>query len=508
MNLELIEVMRQIERSRKVDRKVLIEAIEAALISASRKNYGASQDIRVDFNDHTGDLVAFIRKEVVEQVEEGWHQIALEEARRLDPNIQIGSMLEQAMSPSDFGRIAAQTAKQVVLQRVRESERNANYEEFKTRVGELINGSVIRIEYKNVIVDLGETEAILPAREQAPKEYYQSGDRIKAYILDVRRSNRSPQVILSRTHPELIKKLFEMEVPEVAEGVVQIKGVAREAGSRSKVMVDSGEKNVDPVGACVGIKGSRIQSIVREIRGEKIDVIPFSTDVSTLLKSALQPAKIQNVILQGEGKQATIIVKEDQLSLAIGKSGQNVRLASKLTGWKIDIVSDVQNQEKMRRQAEEAFIRTAPPLEKIKALSAKNVEQLKAAGYDNVLALRGVTVEQLQTLPGIGNKTAEKIINAVSEYLPSEVVPVAERTAEELFAGFDASELGSPAVKKEVGAADLFSGLDQLSDQDEEEQISTADSDNDQSASDKKNQRSMEEQSEQDSKSESLEEGG
>lgn len=462
MNLELIEVMRQIERSRKVERHVLIEAIEAALISASRKNYGAAQDIRVDFNEGSGDLIAFVRKEVVEEVIEPWHQLSLDDARRSNPGIKAGDVVEEAMSPSDFGRIAAQTAKQVVLQRVRESERNANYEEYKTRLGELINGSVIRIEHKNVIVDLGETEALLPAREQAPKEYYQSGDRIKAFILDVRRSNRAPQVILSRTHPGLIKKLFEMEVPEVSEGVVEIKGVARESGSRSKVMVYSADKNVDPVGACVGIKGSRIQSIVREIRGEKIDVIPYSEDVTTMLKSALQPAKILTVGLNSEKKQASVIVKEDQLSLAIGKNGQNVRLASKLTGWKIDIVSDTQNQELMRRKAEEAFMQTAPALEKIKGISEKNAATLKEAGYANVIALRNVTAEMLSELPGIGLKTAEKIINAISDYMPAEEVPKVEHTAEALFAKLGGDDEKKPETEKEVQASDLFSGLDKL----------------------------------------------
>ncbi len=468
MSIELVEVMRQIERSRKVDRQVLIEAIEAALISASRKNYGAAQDIRVKFNEATGELVAHVRKEVVPEAEEAWHQIALEEAQRLNPKVNLGDIVEQTMSPSDFGRIAAQTAKQVVLQRVRESERNAYYEEYRKRLGELINGSVIRIEHKNVIVDLGETEAILPAREQAPKEYYQSGDRIKAYVLDVRRSNRAPQVILSRSHPGLIKKMFEMEVPEVAEGVVEIKGVAREAGSRSKVMVYSSDKNVDPVGACVGIKGSRIQSIVREIRGEKIDVIPYAEDITTLLKAALQPAKIQNVDILAEKKQAMVVVKEDQLSLAIGKNGQNVRLASKLTGWKIDIVSEAQNQEKMRRKAEEAFIQAAPPLNKIKGITEKIATVLNEAGYANVAQLLGVTAEHLAELPGIGLKTAEKILNAIASYLPAKELQKTERTAEELFASWDKPSAEGKAEEKVVQAKDLFSGLDQLTEEEQE----------------------------------------
>jgi N utilization substance protein A len=459
MNLQLIEVIRQIERSRKVDRAVLIEAIEAALISASRKNYGAAQDIRIMLNSETGDLVAYVKKTVVSEVVEAWHEISLEEAVRIRPQVQIGEIVELSMSPSDFGRIAAQTAKQVMLQRVRESERNSIFEEFKKRQGELINGVVLRLEFKNVIIDLGDTEAILPIREQVPREFYQAGDRIKVFVLDVRKTSRSPQVVVSRSHPGLIRKLFEMEVPEVADGVVSIKSVAREPGFRSKVAVVSKDKNVDPVGACVGIKGSRIQSIVREIRGEKIDVIPFSENLETMLAAALQPAKIMSVEVNKEKSQVVVIVKDDQLSLAIGKNGQNVRLASKLTGWKIDIVSSSQNQEVMRKKAEEAFILTAPPLEKIEGIGAKAAERLKAAGFNTVADLQDITLERLTEIPGIGPKTAEKILEAVQVHLPKVVVVKPERTAAELFAGLGESE-AKPPKERTLQAGDLFAGLD------------------------------------------------
>lgn len=461
MSLQLIEIMRQIERSRKVDRQVVIQAIEAALISASRKNHGTAQDIRVAFNSDTGELLAFLKKLVVEEVHEPWNEIALEEARRIKPDAQLGEMVEMGMMPSEFGRIAAQTAKQVMLQRVRESERNAIFEEFKQRQGELLNGVVLREENRNLIVDLGDTEALLPGREQVPREFYKAGDRIKVFILDVRRTSRSPQVVVSRSHPGLIRKLFEMEVPEVADGVVEIRAVSREAGARSKVAVVSKDKNVDPVGACVGIKGSRIQSIIRELHGEKIDVIPFAENVETLLTSALQPAKIAQVVLAAENKQATVIVQDDQLALAIGKNGQNVRLASKLLGWKVDIVPHSKNQEEMRRRAEEAFLKTAPALDKIPGITANLAKKLQEAGYDSVAKFLGKTADQLTEIQGIGPKTAEKIMESLNPYLPhpAESRP-AERTAAELFANLGGHEAAAPKPK-EMAAGDLFANFDQ-----------------------------------------------
>jgi transcription termination/antitermination protein NusA len=459
MNLPLIDIIRQIERSRKVNKEVLIDAIKAALISASRKNYGAAQDIRVAFNPDTGDLIAFVKKVVVEEVHEPWREVSQEEARAINPQAVLGSEVEQAMAPSDFGRIAAQTAKQVVVQRVRESERTAIYEEFKSRQGELINGVVQRLEQRNIILDLGDTEAILPAREQASRESYQIGDRVKALIVDIRKTSRTPQVIVSRSHPNLIRKLFELEVPEIADGVVEIKAIARECGARTKIAVASRDKNVDPVGACVGVKGSRVQAIVREIRGEKIDVIPYSENVATLLEAALQPAKVAKVEIAATGDQATVVVPDDQLSLAIGKNGQNVRLAAKLTNRRIDIVSEGQRQEVLRKQAEAALAAAAPPLEEIEGIGPKLAEKLKAAGFENVLALRGITAEKLEELPGVGPKTAEKIMAALHAYLPSPEVVKKPTTAAELFAGIG-DEAGAPVKEKMMAANDLFAGLD------------------------------------------------
>ncbi len=460
MNLELIEVMRQIERSRKVDKSVLIDAIKAALISASRKNYGTAQDINVVFNAETGDLYALVKKTVVSEIQEPWREISLEEARRTHPDAQVGEEIEQPMAPSEFGRIAAQTAKQVVVQRVRESERNNIYEEFKQRLGELINGVVLRLEQRNVILDLGDTEAILPSREQIPREHYQIGDRVKCLIIDVRRTSRSPQVVVSRSHPGFIKKLFEMEVPEVSDGVVEIKNVAREAGARSKVAVASRDKNVDPVGACVGLKGSRVQAIVREIKGEKIDVIPYSENVVILLEAALQPAKVVRVILSPASDQAVVVVPAEQLSLAIGKNGQNVRLAAKLTNHRIDMVSDAQYQDTLRKQAEEAFLKTAPALENIKGIGPKLAEKLKTAGYADLSALLNITAEQLKQVPGVGDKTAEKILSAIKDFMPTPETVKKTTTAAELFARWDEQPSGTAGQAKLPGAGELFAGLD------------------------------------------------
>ncbi|MCD4813148.1 transcription termination factor NusA [bacterium] len=462
MNVQLIDVIRQIERARKIDRSVLIEAIESALISVSRKNHGTAQDIRVVFDNTTGDLMAHLKKQVVLEVQEAWNEISLEDAHKVKSDAVEGDVIEITMHPSDFGRIAAQTAKQVMLQRVREAERNAIYEDFKKRQGELINGSVLRQEHKNIIIDLGDTEAVLPAREQVPREIYKNGDRIKSFIVDVRRTSRSPQVVVSRSHPTMIRKLFEMEVPEVADGVVEIKAISREPGARSKVAVCSKDKNVDPVGACVGVKGSRIQSIVREIHGEKIDVILYSENIETLLNSALQPAKIAAVELCPEKSCATVIVNDDQLALAIGKSGQNVRLASKLAGWKIDVMSSSKNQEAMRKKAEEAFLATAPALEKVPGITGAMAKRLKEAGYETVVQFREVTAQQLTEIPGIGLKTAEKIMESLSNYLPKVSEVKEEQTAADLFSRIEGESTvqSQSEPKKEIAVGDLFAGLD------------------------------------------------
>ena len=342
MNMEFIEALHELEKGRGISAEILFEAIEAALISAYKKNFGSLQNVRVLIDRLTGEFKVYARKTVVDTVEDTRTQVSLVEARNLDPNYQLEDIVEYEVTPRDFGRIAAQTAKQVVVQRIREAERGMIYDEFVNREGDIVTGVVQRYEQKNVIVDLGKVEAVLPAQEQIPGEVYQSFERIKTYVVEVKKTTKGPQIMLSRTHPGLIKRLFELEVPEIHDGIVEIKGVSREAGARSKIAVYSRDPNVDPVGACVGPKGVRVQTIVTELKGEKIDIVNFSIDPEEFVANALSPAKVVQVYPKLNEKVAIVVVPDYQLSLAIGKEGQNARLAAKLTGWKIDIKSESQ----------------------------------------------------------------------------------------------------------------------------------------------------------------------
>jgi|SRR5680860_3658 len=342
MNMEFIEALHELEKGRGISAEILFEAIEAALISAYKKNFGSLQNVRVLIDRSTGEFKVYARKTVVETVEDARTQVGLEEARKLDSNYQLEDIVEYEVTPREFGRIAAQTAKQVVVQRIREAERGMIYDEYVNREGDIVTGVVQRYEQKNVIVDLGKVEAVLPAQEQIPGEVYQSFERIKTYVVEVKKTTKGPQIMLSRTHPGLIKRLFELEVPEIHDGIVEIKGVSREAGARSKIAVYSRDPNVDPVGACVGPKGARVQTIVTELKGEKIDIVNYSTDPHEFVANALSPAKVVGVYPRLNEKVAVVVVPDYQLSLAIGKEGQNARLAAKLTGWKIDIKSESQ----------------------------------------------------------------------------------------------------------------------------------------------------------------------
>lgn len=342
MNMDFIEALHELEKGRGISAEILFEAIEAALISAYKKNFGSLQNVRVLIDRLTGEFKVYARKIVVEIVEDARTQVGLEDARKLDPNYQLEDIVEYEVTPREFGRIAAQTAKQVVVQRIREAERGMIYDEYVNREGDIVTGVVQRYEQKNVIVDLGKVEAVLPAQEQIPGEVYQSFERIKTYVVEVKKTTKGPQIMLSRTHPGLIKRLFELEVPEIHDGIVEIKGVSREAGARSKIAVYSRDLNVDPVGACVGPKGVRVQTIVTELKGEKIDIVNFSTDPQEFVANSLSPAKVVGVYPKPNEKVAIVVVPDYQLSLAIGKEGQNARLAAKLTGWKIDIKSETQ----------------------------------------------------------------------------------------------------------------------------------------------------------------------
>jgi transcription termination/antitermination protein NusA len=345
MNTQLLDALTTLVKEKGISQEVLVEAIEAAIVSAYKRNFNQAQNVRVDFNIETGTIRVFARKEVVDEVYDSRLEISLEEARAINPNYQVGDVVEVEVTPKDFGRIAAQTAKQVVTQRVREAERGVIYAEFIDREEDIMTGIVQRTDSKFIYVSLGKIEALLPASEQMPNETYKPHDRIKVYITKVEKTTKGPQIFVSRTHPGLLKRLFELEVPEIYDGTVEIKSVAREAGDRSKISVHSDNPEVDPVGACVGPKGQRVQAIVNELKGEKIDIVRWSADPVEFVANALSPAKVLDVIVDEEEKATTVIVPDYQLSLAIGKRGQNARLAAKLTNWKIDIKSQTEAEE-------------------------------------------------------------------------------------------------------------------------------------------------------------------
>ena len=337
MNLEFINALDEIEKDKGISKEVLLEAIESALLSAYKKDFGSKENVRVELDSDQGEVKVYSRKKVVEEVENENFEIPLEKAKEKDPNYEVGDILEKEVTPDNFGRIAAQTAKQVVMQRIREAERDVIYDHYKRKEGELITGTIQRFHYDNILIDMGKTEAILPPPEQIPGEVYEKGKRIKLYIAEVSTTTKGPRILVSRTHPGLLKRLFELEVPEIFDGTVEIKAVAREAGYRSKMAVTSDEENVDPVGACVGPKGMRVQAVVDQLNGEKIDIIKWNNDPAELIANALNPAEVLKVITDDEAQEAKVIVPDFQLSLAIGKEGQNARLAAKLTGWKVDI---------------------------------------------------------------------------------------------------------------------------------------------------------------------------
>lgn len=342
MNGEFLHALDQIAKEKGISKDLLIEAIDVALVSAFKKNFGTSQNVKVSINRETGEVNVYALKTVAEEVENDLLQISLEEAKAINKNYNVGDIIEEKVTPRNFGRIAAQTAKQVVVQRIREAERGIVYDEFISRENEIVTGLVQRKEKNNVYIDLGKTEAVLGPGEQTPGELYNIGDRLKTFIVEVKKTTKGPQIVLSRTHPGLVKRLFELEVPEIQDGIVEIKSIAREAGSRTKIAVYSHDENVDAVGACVGQKGQRVQFIVDELKGEKIDIIEWNDDPLIYVGSALSPAKVINVNVNKEMNTAQVVVNDSQLSLAIGKEGQNARLAAKLTGWKIDIKSESQ----------------------------------------------------------------------------------------------------------------------------------------------------------------------
>lgn len=348
--LELLQIADAVAREKSIDKEIVLEALEDAIQKAARSRYGAENDIKAHIDRHTGDIKLYRVLEVVEEVENHATEITLEAAKRFKEDAAVGDLLADELPPVDFGRVAAQTAKQVIVQKVRDAERDRQYEDYKDRIGEIINGVVKRVEYGNVILDMGQAEGVVRRDQMIPREHVRTGDRIRAYIADVRREQRGPQIFLSRSHPDFMAKLFTQEVPEIYDGIVEIMGVSRDPGSRAKIAVNSNDGSIDPVGACVGMRGSRVQAVVNELGGEKIDIIQWSPDPATFIIRALAPANVTKVVLDEDNSRIDVVVAEDQLSLAIGRRGQNVRLASQLSEWQVDIMSEADESEK--RQAE------------------------------------------------------------------------------------------------------------------------------------------------------------
>jgi N utilization substance protein A len=459
----LFQTIEQISREKHIEPDVIVAAIEDAMVVAARKYYKTEEDLRSKFNPDTGHVDVFSVRMVVDEVADPLREISVTEARRQEPGIEAGQEMIQNKPTEVLGRIAAQTAKQVILQKVREAERDTIYNEYHTRVGELVNCVVKRVEGSDVIVDMGRTEARMPKREQSRLEAYNVGERLRVTIRAVEKAAKGPQVVASRADSALVQRLFEMEVPEIYDGTVQIRAVAREAGERTKIAVESRDKEVDPVGACVGMKGMRVQSIIRELRGEKIDIIPFNEDTLTFAQKSLSPAKVTRVqVVDTEERRLEVIVEDTQLSLAIGKKGQNVRLASKLIGWNIDIKSEEEKRREIEAQMT-AMTTPSAPLSELKGVGPKTIEKLEAAGISSIEKLADMTPEQLVEIPGIGEKMVEKIHQSVAAYFEGlEAQQAAEAEAGTATAEEPVGEEGAPspeaaaeegAVEKEAQAS-------------------------------------------------------
>ena len=411
--LEWLQIADAVAREKSIDRQIVLDAMEDAIARAARSRYGAETDVHAEINTKTGELRLARHLQVVDQVENPAIEITVDEAKRHNPAAQAGDVIADPLPPFDFGRIAAQSAKQVIVQKVREAERDRQYDEYKDRIGEIVNGAVKRVEYGNVFVDLGRGEAIIRRDEMIPRETFKVGDRARAYVYDVRREPRGPQIFLSRTHPQFMAKLFGQEVPEIYDGIVEVKAVARDPGSRAKIAVISRDSSIDPVGACVGMRGSRVQAVVGELQGEKIDIIPWSPDIATFVVNALQPAEVAKVVLDEEADKIEVVVPDEQLSLAIGRRGQNVRLASQLTGWDIDILTEAEESE--RRQKE--FVSRTDIF-----MNALNVDEtvgqlLASEGFRTVEEVAYVDLGELASIEGFDEDTATEIQTRAQDHL-------------------------------------------------------------------------------------------
>jgi N utilization substance protein A len=423
--LELLQIADAVAREKSIDKRVVLQAMEDAIQRAARSRYGAENDIRAEIDPKTGETRLNRLLEVVETVENEATQITLDDARHKNPAARVGDFIAEPLPPIDFGRIAAQNAKQVIVQKVRDAERERQYDEYKDRIGEIVSGVVKRVEYGNIIVDLGRGEAIIRRDESLPRENFRTGDRVRAYIYDVRREQRGPQIFLSRTHPQFMAKLFGQEVPEIYDGIVEVMSVARDPGSRAKIAVRSKDSSIDPVGACVGMRGSRVQAVVGELQGEKIDIIPWSNDAATFV-NALAPAEVAKVVLDEDAERIEAVVPDDQLSLAIGRRGQNVRLASQLTGWDIDILTEAEESERRQKEFAERTQRFIEALDADEMLA----QLLASEGFDSVEEIAYVEEKELSSIDGLDQETASEIQGRAREYLAKIAAEQDERRRE------------------------------------------------------------------------------
>lgn len=460
--MELLQVADAVAREKNIDRDIVIEAMEEAIQKAARAKYGHDHDIRATI-DRKGGLIDLKRyREVVETVEDEVRQMTVKEAQRIKKDAALGEFLIDDLPPLDFGRIAAQTAKQVIVQKVREAEREKQFHEFKDRVGEVINGVVKRTEYGNTTIDIGgKGEGLLRRDESLPREHFKVGDRVRAYIYDVRQEQRGPQIFLSRSHPQFMAALFKQEVPEIYDGVIEIKAVARDPGSRAKIAVVSRDSSIDPVGACVGMRGSRVQAVVGELQGEKIDIVPWSNDIASFIVNALQPAAVAKVVLDEDKKRMDVVVPEEQLSLAIGRRGQNVRLASMLSGWDIDIMTEA---EESARRAEEFKVRSSLFIE---ALDVDEViaHLLVAEGFASIEEIADTSVDEMMQIQGFDEDVGAELINRANAWLDEQEKKLKEQSAKlgiqedlmtmEGLAPKQIIKLGEAGVKSKDDFADL-----------------------------------------------------
>lgn len=481
MNYEVLEALRQIAQEKNVNRDLVVETLEVGLISAAKKRFGLGDNVEVTFDNGSGAILVEAIKEVVadDDVEDPGLQMALSEAQEIEPAIEIGSQIRLALPFEAFGRNAIQTAKQVLVQRVREAERDKIHEDYQGRVGEIISGTVQQISRGDILVNLGRTEAVIPLKEQIRKERYRQGDPIRAYVVNVLRTAKGPQVLLSRTHPGLLDKLFQLEVPEIYEGTIEVKAVAREPGERAKIAVHSNDARIDPVGACVGMKGSRVQAVVRELSNERIDIVPWSEDEAIFLSRALSPAIVKRVVIDRRERRMSAIVDDDQLSLAIGKSGQNARLAAQLTGWHVDIMTETRFEE---QQAERAA--TSVALDEVPGIGKVMLERLDEAGIHSANTLVRIPLYKLTQVPGIGEATGAKLQETAKEIVDARIAVYREETAktqadEAAKAKAEATEvakaLAEQAAIKEAEAEQEVVAVVETEIEDKEPEISQAD---------------------------------